>query len=168
MKNNGLLIVFLLIFVCGNIKADDGKKKRADTDSVYNEFNFSYNETKPWEKYDDYSRSDEKIFGKQIAQQLSMIDHQYIIYSKSDYKPDIVKSAIYNSLEKLRQHYKTLIKKGLIDKSIVQSELGSYLMKGYVCYREDTETLETLLNKTSSINEIKEVLDRINLIKTMK
>jgi hypothetical protein len=168
MKYTGIFVFTVLLGIISiHVQAKDGKKKNppsSDTTDVA--FEFIYTAHEPWKQYDDYSKKDAMIFGEVIALQLCMIDHQYVVFSNSDntYRPNIIKPAIYSSLSKLKQHYKSLLKKGLIDQSTVRKELGNYLIIGYACYAEDTEEIEHQLNDAGSVEEIKEVLNQIILI----
>jgi hypothetical protein len=125
-------------------------------------FIFTYSDNRPWKDLTDYSTADEQIFGKEIAQQLCLIDHTYVIFSKSnDSRPVIIKPTIYSSINKLKQHYKTILKKALMEKETAMAEFGNILIKGYVCYSEETSEVELLLTKTKSAEEIKNVFDQI-------
>ena len=166
MKSKYIIAVFFLITIPLKFTtAGDHDTKDCSIPDTTANFEFNYPANEPWKKITDYSQKDANLFGKEIAQQLCMIDHRYIIFSQSenDYRPDIIKPTIYGSLLKLKNHYKTLLKKGLIEPEEAKTELGMFLIKGYVCYAEDTGTLEELLSEAETFEDIVKVMDRITL-----
>ncbi len=136
-------------------------------DTLSNNWEFPYEKEAPWKQYNNYSSKDERIFGQTIAKQLSMIDHHYIVYSTSenDYHPRIIKPVIYKSLNILKNHYRHLIRKKTITQNKAEQEFQIYLIKGYVCYSEETEEIEEILRYAQSVEEIKNVFDQIKLVK---
>ena len=168
MKITATLIILLYIGIIPfkAICKEGEDEESGSSDTTKTEFVFIYSEKEPWKEYGDYSRKDASIFGEVLAQQLCMIDHHYVVYpnSENSYYPNIIKPAIYSSMTKLKQHYKTLLKKDLIDTYTAQEELGLYLIKAYACYNENTEKLEDLLNNAGSVDEIKDILDQITLV----
>lgn len=136
-------------------------------DTLTINWEFSYKENQPWDNLKDYTKRDEKVFGTTIAKQLSMINHMYIVYSTSenDYHPKIAKPSIYNALIVLKNHYKHLINENEISRTGAEEELQPYLIKGYVCYAEETNEIEKLLESATTVEEVKKVFDQIKLIK---
>ena len=129
-------------------------------------FTFTVLTKSPWKEITDYSASDVEIFGKEMAQLISLIDHTYIIYpNKSEGQPVIVKPVIYRSLDKIIRFYKTAIRKATIERELAIDELDQILQKGYACYSQETDQLEGLLSKSKTLEEIKNVFNQIILIK---
>lgn len=172
MKTPQKILFFIVtIFFVPNLAAaairdNTNPEKNKNTDSTVYEFRFSYSGEEPWVSVDDYSKHDEKIFGKSIAQQFSLIDHYFIIFSGSenDYHPHIIKPSIYNSLIRLKQYYKGILKETPGNNLQLKSELKIFLIKGYLCYSEETQKLEKMFQKAETIEEIIKILNSIKLI----
>lgn len=127
-------------------------------------FIYTYTNNKPWKSLTDYTAKDEQLFGKEIAQQICLIDHTYVIFSSNnEMRPKIVKPIIYNALHKLRQHYISLIKNEPGNTQPILEEYSSILTKGFVCYYEETRALEALLQKSKNAREIKNIFDQITI-----
>ncbi len=161
------LITIIFLFGSAVAGAEESLQYHDFTDTLGSKWEFPYEDDTPWNKYENYARKDEKIFGKTIARQLTMIDHHYIVYSSSenDYHPKIIKPAIYKSLNILKSHYKDLIRDEVITPRKAEQEFQTYLIKGYVCYSEETGEIEEILQEADSVEEIKIVFDQIKLVK---
>lgn len=127
-------------------------------------YTFYYSDIRPWKDMKDYSAADERLFGKEIAQQICLIDHTYVIFNNND-TPVILKPSIYSALNKLRLYYKSRVRSSPELNETLTAEYSQILIKGYVCYSEETGQIEELLSKSKTENAIKEVFDQIQLIK---
>ncbi len=170
MKTNSLFLVLIfstVLFSQNNLANIENPPKPVRTNSAILGISFEYDGNKPWENYDNYSRRDEKIFGKQIAQQFSLLDHYYVVFPKSgnDYKPTIIKPAIYGSITKLKQHYKSQFQANEDNDLHIKNELKNLLIIVYLCYSEDTEKLERTLKQASTTEEIISIFNQIKLVK---
>ncbi|MBN2814011.1 MAG: hypothetical protein JXQ80_08025 [Bacteroidales bacterium] len=138
----------------GNIPNENPKGK----------FVFVLTENTPWKDINDYTKSDMQLFGKELAQQICLIDHTYVLFSaNNDSRPSIIKPVIYGAVNKMKQYYKEAIRKQKIDSDQVNDEFGKLLIKAYVCYYEETAEIESLLSEAKTPEAIKQVFDCIEI-----
>lgn len=127
-------------------------------------FVFVLTESTPWKDISDYARTDMQLFGKEIAQQICLIDHTYVLFSASnDNRPTIIKPVIYGAINKMKQYYKDAVRKQKMDLNQVNEAFSKMLIKAYVCYYEETAEIESLLSEAKTPEAIKQVFDCIEI-----
>ncbi|MBN1145310.1 MAG: hypothetical protein JXA72_12845, partial [Bacteroidales bacterium] len=127
-------------------------------------FVFILTENTPWKDISDYARTDMQLFGKEIAQQICLIDHTYVLFSASnDNRPTIIKPVIYSAINKMKQYYKDAVRKQKMDLNQVNEAFSILLIKAYVCYYEETVEIESLLSEAKTPEAIKQVFDCIEI-----
>lgn len=170
MRNIKIVLSLILFSAITSNGAVFEKSVHAAFNDIFNGevkvFTYTVLSKSPWKEITDYSASDVEIFGKELAQLISLIDHTYVIFpKKSEGQPVIVKPVIYRSLDKIIRYYKTAIRKSTIEREVAIDELDQILQKGYACYSQDTDQLEDLLSKSKNPEEIKNVFKQVTLIK---
>lgn len=160
------LFVCLFAFYSTTFSRSPDNRPGGDADTTV--YVFSFNETgdRPWSEVENYSKKYAKLFGVTVARQITLVDMSYVVYSGSgnDYRPRVIKPALYNAITQLTQYYKDQVKEEQITPETAGEELSAILIKGYACYSANTEKLEEILNEANSIEELKLTFSKIKLV----
>lgn len=161
-KPLAVLILFIMTFVA---PVSAGKNACINLNEYpKGKFVFILTENNPWKDISDYARTDMQLFGKEIAQQICLIDHTYVLFSASnDNRPTIIKPVIYGAINKMKQYYKDAVRKQKMDINQVNEAFSKMLIKAYVCYYEETAEIESLLSEAKTPEAIKQVFDCIEI-----
>lgn len=166
MKKANKPLAVLILFVMAFVAPVSAGKNACINLNEYpkGKFVFVLTESTPWKDISDYARTDMQLFGKEIAQQICLIDHTYVLFSASnDNRPTIIKPVIYGAINKMKQYYKDAVRKQKMDLNQVNEAFSKMLIKAYVCYYEETAEIESLLSEAKTPEAIKQVFDCIEI-----
>ena len=173
-KNNIKRITILIIAIIYNCTFSYSRNNDHDNSSgieLENEdtkyFTYYYTGDLFGNESNEGTFSDVKTFGEDVARKIAEIDKLYIFFpvNGDEYRPRIMKQAIYGSFTKIKSHYKTQINKKRIDRQTAIDMMNDIVQKTYVCAYQSTADLEATLFHTKSLEETIAVFNRVKIIK---
>lgn len=104
--------------------------------------------------------------GREVAIKLTLINDRftYVVEptpTTPSSRTEVIKPAIYNSIQKLNRYYKKSVKKGVLEPDVARTEFLKYINYALILYGEDTDNFEHSLGKAKKIEDITALYNQI-------